>query len=214
MRKKQKRSPLHKIVIFAVALLFLFGGYYFGNRLGTDSAGFRILLTEPQLSVVAVPELINHNNKGFSANALKGHWSLVFLGNLDDSSDTKTLLTLSTQVRNRLASHPDLQKQFQVILISLSKTDTPEKLKTLISGYGKSFIGISGSLENVAKLTDQLGLKYSLVKVDGKNLFRSSSLMVLIDPEARINGAFAGKVTPIDMADDIVLASEKFQSNH
>ena len=212
MRQKQKRSSLHKVAIFSVALLFLYGGYYFGNKLGTESVHFKTLLADENPSTLVVPELLTHTNDRFSTTHLKKRWSLVFLGGTNEVSDSKALLTLSAQIRNRLASHPDLQQLFQVIVVSPLSTDTPESMKPLVYGYGKDFIGISGKEESVTKLANQLGLKFSSVEIDGETVMRSSSIIVLLDPEARKTGLFAGKVTPSDMAEDIILASEKYQS--
>jgi cytochrome oxidase Cu insertion factor (SCO1/SenC/PrrC family) len=209
MRKKQKRSPLHKIAIFAVALIFLYGGYYFGNRLGTKHPHYQTLLPDQQLTTLSLPDMVDHNGSPFTLSHLENRWSLIFLGSSAENSDTGTLLTLTTQIRNRLASTPELQKKLQTVVIFPSPAETSEKIKTTVTSHGRSSIGITGSKESLTRLAHQLGIKLILNEneEDGTPVYSNS--IILVDPNAHRLGLIAGRVTPADIAADIRMAEEK-----
>lgn len=87
----------------------------------------------PQVRALPDFKLVDHNNQAFTAESLKGHWSLVFVGYTYCPDICPTTLAELTSI------YPELQKiptdfPIQVVLLSVDpKRDTPERLNEYIN---------------------------------------------------------------------------------
>jgi protein SCO1/2 len=107
-------------------------------------------------------QLIDHNKQIFTAENLKGYWSLVFVGYTYCPDICPTTLAELKGV------YPELQKipsdfPIQVVLLSVDpKRDTPERLNEYINFFHADFIGVSGEHPQLFPLVRAMGMMYSM----------------------------------------------------
>ncbi|MCL4835624.1 MAG: SCO family protein [Caldilineaceae bacterium] len=116
-------------------------------------------------------------------------------------------LTLSTlqSVRKRM---PEEASQIQVVMISVDpERDTPEVLAKYMSYFDDTFVGITGSPEEIASIGEPFGLFYE--KGEGSAatgyLISHSARAYLIDPEGNARVAY-----PHGATDDQIIADLKY----
>jgi len=102
--------------------------------------------------------LIDHHNKPFTNDNLKGKWSLVFFGYTNCPDVCPTSMTVMNQVA-QLAETP---KDTQYVFITVDpKRDTPEQMKSFTTYFNEAFIGVSGEKEEIDKFKEPLGVIYN-----------------------------------------------------
>ena len=71
--------------------------------------------------------------------------------------------------------------------------DTPARLDQYVTYFNPEFIGLGGSVEQVASITGQVGVGYYLNKTDDTEhyLVDHSASLFLIDPEGRLVAIFS-----------------------
>ena len=82
----------------------------------------------------------------------------------------------------------------QVLFVSVDpERDTPEKLGEYVSYFDPDFIGVTGSQQQLAPLTRQLGIAYRIEEHEAGSaqygVDHSASILVT-DPEGRLHGVF------------------------
>jgi protein SCO1/2 len=98
----------------------------------------------PQVRALPDFQLVDHKNKTFTAEDLRGYWSLVFVGY------TFCPDICPTTMAELKGIYPELQKipsdfPVQIVLLSVDpKRDTPERLNEYINFFHSDFIGVSG----------------------------------------------------------------------
>lgn len=195
-------NSINKLHISLIVLLSIFSGLA-GVWLYQIQKPNKLAIPEGLESTVldkAFPitefNLIDHNNNEFSQKNLKNKWTFIFFGftNCPDVCPT-TLLTMQ-QVWKKLASvQQNTSQQKQLLLVSVDpKRDTVDKLKPYIEYYNPEFIGITGSLLEITKLTKRLGVLYEYDnhgKSDGSYTVDHSTQIYLIDPTANLRAIFS-----------------------
>lgn len=204
MRQKPARNPLYKLILFVIALGALYGGYHWGNKYSSyyiETKNLHLLQTPQALSPF---QLTDQQNQSFSNGQLEGHWSLIFFGYSQSDGAAGEMLTLATRVFNRLADMPDLQKQMQIIFITVDpQHDTPEVLAPFVGHYSNDFIALTGEDTEIRNLANQVGAVYQRRESQQGDKIDHSTNMVLINPKAKIEGLFKGRVSAAEMAEDI-----------
>ena len=208
MRRVGKhRAPLRKLVLFACALSVLYLGYYWGGRHALQRA--------PQLSLTALrspeliripPQLHDQYDQPFTDQRLRGRWTLMFFGYSRSRESSPALLTLATQINNRLADKQDLQNKLQVVLITVDpEYDRAEILNRYLAFYSPDFLALTGSIDAARLLGDQLGLRFHrrTEAEDASVRIDHSTSIALIDPSGRILGLFTGLVDAVKIARDL-----------
>ena len=114
-----------------------------------------------------------------------------------------TLVELS-QVRARLG---DAAKRVQTAFITLDpERDTPERLGIYTKAFDPTFIGLTGSAEQLAQVLTMYGVIAEKEKVAGTSaeyLIAHSAYTYVIDPEGRLRLLFPFGMSIEEMADDI-----------
>jgi len=94
----------------------------------------------------------------------------------------------------------------QLIMVSLDpERDTPEKLAEYVKHFHPSFIGVTGSLEDLEKIASLYGIFYE--KTEGSDntgyLINHTATLLVIDREGYLKLVFPFGVTVPEIADDL-----------
>ena len=81
----------------------------------------------------------------------------------------------------------------RIILVSVDPDrDSNEVLKKYVNAFGENVIGITGNIEELKKLTDQLGIFFKANKHEGENnSVNHSAAVVVINEEAQFHAVFS-----------------------
>lgn len=140
--------------------------------------------------------LVDQNNKTFSPTQLKGQWSFLFFGFTNCPDVCPTTLKVMQSVWKTLptnigdAGHPKLY------FVSVDPDrDKPEMLKQYVQYFNSEFNGITGKLDELDKLTNQIGILYGYDEKDGGNdqeyIVNHSAQLILVDPKGRMRAVIS-----------------------
>jgi protein SCO1/2 len=107
-------------------------------------------------------ELTDQNGQPFSSDKLNGKISMIYFGFTNCPMICPTALNTMSIVMNELG---DKASKFQPVFITTDpERDTTEKLKDYLASFHPSFIGLTGTKEQLAKAYE--GYKVYAKKVD------------------------------------------------
>lgn len=214
MRPRQRNpSPLQRLVLFSIAVITLVGGYYWGNLHAPKNIEMRAaaLLEDPvTLRPIALRDQFN---EPFDNRRLAEHWDLVMFGYTRSRNDSPAMLTLSTQILNRMADRPELQKHIRILFVTVDpEHDTPEVMGAFLKFYREDFLGLTGSVSAIRNLAGQLGVRFQRQPANAEGDYRidHSTSMALVDPSGRLFGLFTGRVDAAGIAHDLKLIMDKY----
>jgi len=149
----------------------------------------QILLDKP-LSISAF-SLNTADNIAFTQQQLKENWTFLFFGYTSCPDVCPTTLNEMASLK-KLFTKPDEQKRIQIVFISVDPDrDTPEHLKSFVSYFDKTFIGATGTIEQLNTLTDQVRVKHKRLKKQGDEyLVEHSAAILLFNPQAQLIAKF------------------------
>lgn len=194
--KKSRLKPLMGIgtIIALSTLAFLFRP---PTPITTPPELLNVLWPEPrQLTAFA---LNAQDQEPFDLDRLAGKWTLLFFGYTHCPDICPTTLTTMKAVYNGLAQNPEIQNNTQFVFISVDPArDSPEVIGNYVAYFDKSFIGATGSVEDIDNLTHQLNARYVLEKPDesGAYLVEHTGSIYLIGPKQQAHGTFSPPHTP------------------
>ena len=140
--------------------------------------------------------LVEKNGQTFSPEQLKGHWSFLFFGFTNCPDVCPTALKVMQSVWKTLptkmgdAGHPKLY------FVSVDPDrDKPETLKQYVQYFNPEFNGVTGKLDEIDKLTNQIGILYGYDEKDGANdleyIVNHSAQLILVDPKGRMRAVIS-----------------------
>ena len=143
----------------------------------------------------ALPEfaLLNQHGERADESVFEGQWDLVFFGFTHCPDICPTTLQVLATARAKLvdAGQSPLPR---IVLVSVDpERDTPEILGQYVDYFGDGNLGLTGTLEEVRKLTDDLGIYFEKQPADGDSYGVDHSAAVLvIDPDGKFSALFSG----------------------
>ncbi len=197
-------SATSLIVIAAIALGL---GLWLGSQWLSRSTPPDLKTAVMYPSGLTVPDfqLQRADGRSFSANDLRGHWTIAFFGFTHCPDICPTTLAAFKQVWSKLAAQGKTDK-VQFLFISVDpERDTPDKLATYVDFFNKDFVAATGTDEELTRLTRALGILYLRVPDEsgGYSIDHSASA-VIIDPEGRRIGMFRPPFAPDPVSSDIL----------
>lgn len=140
--------------------------------------------------------LLDQNKQVFSPEQLKGHWSFFFFGFTNCPDVCPTTLKVMQSVWNTLPTKMGDIGHPKLYFISVDPDrDKPEILKQYVQYFNSEFNGITGNLNELDKLTNQIGILYGYDdKTDGTDLeytVNHSAQLILVDPKGRMRAVFS-----------------------
>jgi protein SCO1/2 len=154
----------------------------------------------------ALPDftLIDHHDRHFGLDQLRGHWTLMFFGYTNCPDFCPTTLTTLAALEKRLRAAKGTPLP-QVVFMSVdAKRDTPAQLARYVPYFDSDFIGVTAAdqpaIESVAR---QLGVGVIITPApDGSYTVDHSGDIFVIDPNARLTAILVGPFTVQALADD------------
>jgi len=130
--------------------------------------------------------LVDQDGKPFSSEQLKGKPTLIYFGYAFCPDVCPTSLLLMETAIDKLG--PDAAKKVNLVFITIDpERDTPKLLKGYVSNFGPSFIGLTGTTEQVAAAARTYRVYFQKVpgKDGGPYLMDHSSIVYLLDRNGR-----------------------------
>lgn len=130
--------------------------------------------------------LVDQNGRTVTEASLKGKPTLIYFGYTYCPDVCPTSLLLMETAIEKLG--PDTARKVNLVFITVDPArDTPELLKGYVTNFGPTFIGLTGTAEQVAAATRSYRVYYQ--KVPGKDgapyLMDHSSIVYLLDRNGR-----------------------------
>jgi protein SCO1/2 len=155
----------------------------------------------------ALPEfqLSDHNGEPFTRDSLLGNRSLVFFGFTNCPDICPATLQQLAIARQRLAA--DGQDFPRIILVSVDpERDSPEILAKYVSHFDAGVIGVTGSVDEITRLTKPLGIYFAKSgDLDGNYNVDHSAVILLLNAEGEWHAVFSAPHTIDSLVHDIPL---------
>jgi protein SCO1/2 len=221
-------NKIHISLIIVVAVISAALGSWFYSTMQHGSMAGEMVAVPPGLESIALNRafpisefhLIDHNDKLFSEKSFKGKWSFVFFGFTNCPDVCPTTLTTMQQAWKNIDQKSTTNKQTnpkQLIFVTVDPNrDLPAKLKSYVEYYDPEFIGVTGPLIEITKLTKQLGVLYAYDnhgKSDGSYSVDHSAQIYLIDPNANLRAIFSAPHNASKISDNFLTMTKYFSGN-
>ena len=179
------------LTAFAVGLA-LAAGVYFALRAQQPAEPVAALILPAPDPAPAFSLLDQHGNE-IDETVFRGQWDLVFFGFTHCPDICPATLQVLATARSELEKRDQLP-DFRIVLVSVDpERDTPEVLGQYVDYFGDGNLGITGALEEIRKLTAELGIYFEKQPADGDNYVVDHSAAVLVfDPDGRFSALFGG----------------------
>jgi cytochrome oxidase Cu insertion factor (SCO1/SenC/PrrC family) len=150
--------------------------------------------------------LTDQNGKTVTSDSLKGKPTLIYFGFTFCPDVCPTSLLLMETAVEKLG--PDTPKKVNLVFITVDpERDTPALMKGYVENFGPTFIGLTGTQEQITQVARAYRVYYQ--KVPGKNgspyLMDHSSIVYLLDR----NGRFVTHFTHEAKAEAIAAAVQR-----
>jgi len=168
-------NPRYILVAILLAAT-LAAGIFVALRLQNPAAPeFALVLPAP--NKVPAFSLVDQHGKPADQSVFQGQWDLVFFGFTHCPDICPTTLHLP-----------------RIVLVSVDpERDSPEIMAEYVSYFGDGNLGITGTLEEVSKLTSGLGIYFKKQPSDGNNYnVDHSAAVLLINPDGGFHALFSG----------------------
>ena len=141
-------------------------------------------------------KLIDQDNKTFSPAQLKGQWSFLFFGFTNCPDVCPTTLKVMQSVWKTLPTKMGEEGHPKLIFVSVDPDrDKPETLKKYVQFFNPEFNAVTGKLDELDKLTNQIGILYGYdEKEDGNDqeyIVNHSAQLILVDPKGRMRAVIS-----------------------
>jgi len=194
-------------VVLAVALA---AGLAVATRLSAPAEP-KAALVLPRSNALPEFELLDALGNTVSRETFLDQWSLVFFGftHCPDICPL-TLQTLATAQRELAAAGQ--QPLPQIVLISVDpERDTPQLIGQYVAHFGDGNLGVTGSLDELKKLTSALGIYYQKQPGDGESYaVDHSAAVLLINPNGEFHALFSGPHVAANYVHDLPIIMENF----
>lgn len=141
--------------------------------------------------------LITGNNQKINLQDFKGKLILLNFGYTFCPDICPMILDNLKQVTKKLG--PDANKVQTLFITFDPERDTPEVVQTYVEAFDESFIGLTGSPEQIAAVAKQYGAQYFVQEVEGVEgyFLAHTDYIYLYDDKQRIRAFYKG-ATPVN----------------
>lgn len=159
--------------------------------------------------------LVDHAGQPFDQRRLQGKWTYLFVGytHCPDACPTAMAALAGTYQRIRQQAP---QAPVQTVFVSVDPArDTPERLAQYVPFFEPSFLGVTGSEEELAAFTGDLGLVYRRHAPEpGRSdyLVDHSTMILLLNPRGQLQAVFSPPHSPQAMAEDFLKILERYRA--
>ncbi len=187
--------------IAVVAILLFFIAYFVGVRLRPYSYhGMLMQSTEPPGDFT----LIDHNGNRMHLSDYEGKWVILYYGYTFCPDVCPTTMLQLGRMMPLLGKKAD---DVQVFMISVDpERDTPERLKEYVTYFHPSFIGLTGTPDEIADAAAPFGIYYKKQEVEGASgyLMDHTASVTVLGPDGRVRLIWPYGTTSEEMAEDLL----------
>jgi len=161
-----------------------------------SAPSFRGALITPPWQAPEI-QLTDHNGQPFTLSSQRGKVILLYFGYVNCPDECPLTMAHLKLARESLGNQA---KDVQVAMISTDpKRDTPEALKDFMTHFDPSFLGLTGTLQELQKTWKDYGVT---VEDSGET---HSTYLYVIDPAGNVRETFLPDSEPNSIASDIRL---------
>lgn len=182
---------------------------------GGDNAG------DQSLSGTWLPEgrgipdvtLVDQSGEPLSTASLEGRWHFVFFGFTHCPDVCPGTLADLAGAWERLEAE-GVAEDTGMLFVSVDPArDTPERLRDYVTHFHPEFTGATGEREALDRLTDALGISYTLHDKDGGDDYNvdHSAAVLLVNPEGRLQAVFQPPHGRQVLADDYLRMRQRYR---
>lgn len=155
--------------------------------------------------------LVDQRGQGITREAFRDHWSLVFFGFTHCPDICPTTLQILSAARKTLADNGQ-QPLPKIVLVSVDpERDTPELMAQYMAYFGDDNLGITGTLDEVKKLTTGLGIYFAKQPGNEESYaVDHSAAVLLVNPDAEFHALFGGSHQIESFVNDVPLIMDAF----
>lgn len=191
---------IRKIVflIFTATLVALYFFYSNATKHAATPYHGTILKTPRNVSDFS---LLNQQKQPFTQQNLKGQWTVMFFGFTSCPDICPTTMT-NLAKWYQILEQKGARNLPQVILVSVDpERDTPDHMKKYIHAFNPKFMGVTGKISTIDRLTKEVGVAYmKMAKKESTDPMdygiEHSGTLMLFNPEGKLQGFFT---TPHDL---------------
>ena len=136
-------------------------------------------------------ELINTDNKPFSQEDFIGKWNLIFFGFSFCPDICPITMSLLAKVQSSLETDEKNKVDFFMVTVDPAR-DSPAALRKYLDNFSKTFIGLTGTLDQIYNFSTQVNAPFSpVLNQEGSHYtVDHSGNIILINPEGKLAGIF------------------------
>ena len=136
-------------------------------------------------------ELINTENKPFSQEDFIGNWNLIFFGFSFCPDICPITMSLLAKVQSSLETDEKNKVDFFMVTVDPVR-DSPAALRKYLDNFSKTFIGLTGTLDQIYNFSTQVNAPFSpVLNQEGSHYtVDHSGNIILINPEGKLAGIF------------------------
>ncbi len=138
-----------------------------------------------------------------SLSDYRGKWVILYFGYTFCPDVCPTTLARISAALNQIG---DKAKDVQVIMVSVDpERDTPERLATYLGAFNPSFLGLTGTVDQVNQAATPFGIYFAKNDVEGASdyLVDHTASVTVVDPEGRTRLVWLYDATPEAIAGDL-----------
>lgn len=199
--------PRHLIITVALSFA-LVAGAFVALRVEKPAVP-EVALVLPEPAPVPAFSLLDQHGRTIDEQVFAGQWDLVFFGFTHCPDICPTTLQVLAAARRELAES-GFEPLPRIVLVSVDpERDTPEVLGRYVDYFGEGNLGITGSLDEIGKLTSGLGIYFQKQAVDGDSYgVDHSAAVLLIDPAGGFRAVFGTPHVSSNYVHDLPLIIE------
>lgn len=177
--------------IILVSLAAIAAGAWFSLQLASPPPVPGTATVLPVTSELPQFSLLDQHGEAIGREIFEGQWDLLFFGFTQCPDICPLTLQVLANAQQQLQDAGQLPLP-RIVLVSVDpERDTPEVIGQYVDHFGKDSLGITGSLDEIRKLTNSLGIFFEKSETDDENYSVAHSAVVLvIDPAGEFHSLF------------------------
>jgi protein SCO1/2 len=192
-----------RVIRVGLGLISLIGVVLAAVLLFPQTESFRGTLYDPALPAPEI-ELARDNGSSFRLSEMRGNVVLLFFGYASCPDVCPTTLSELRKVNEELGSAAD---QVKVVFVTVDpERDTPEKIQKYVSIFNPSFIGLSGSLDELEPVWKDYGVFREVDQVASSasgSLITHTARVYLIDRDGNLRLSYSYGTPTEDIVNDL-----------
>jgi protein SCO1/2 len=203
------------LLILTVAVVSIFAGSWYSTSQRTEKEAAIEAAREKFLSIqgnilsparkITVPYLQKHDGTPFTGEELQGHWSILFFGFTHCSEICPVTMSMLAQAKKMAEDQGHVFPRVYLVSVDQERDDL-KALEKFVTGFDKSFIGVTGDPKLIKALSLQMSVVYMPAE-QGKDVenyqIDHSAALLLLNPQGSLKAFLNPPHTPEKILKDI-----------